>query len=620
MRRHPPAARLAVLGVVFGDIGTSPLYAIQACFHGTGLAATPANIIGLLSLVTWTLILVVSVKYVSLVMRADNLGEGGVLSLLVMALQRLPLLARASAVATALGMVGAAMFYGDSVITPAISVLSAVEGLEVLDARLHGWVLPLTTLILVSLFLIQQRGSERLGGLFGPVMLVWFAALALLGIAGIASAPEILNAVNPVRAMGFMMNHGWAGFFILSAVVLAVTGAEALYADMGHFGRPVVARAWQRIVMPALLLNYLGQGALLLVDPGAISNPFYNLVPALMLVPMILLASAATVIASQAVITGAFSITQQAIQLGFLPRLTVTHTSSRQIGQIYVPFVNWALLFAVLLCVLGFRSSSELAAAYGIAVTATMTVTTLLMWPVCRHLWLWPLPACLAVIVPMLTLDLAFFISNLPKLPQGGWLPVLSGILLLVVMNTWRLGRNRVAVAVAERGISRASFVESITRRPPARAGGSAVFLTRNDDMVPLALLNNLRVNEVLHDSVIMLTVRTLRSPYADEEYRLHIETLAPGLHSVRADFGFMERPDVPELVADCRARGLAVDPGQLTYFLSRETIVSQGGPTFPRWRSLLFAFLVRNGQSATEFFNLPAERVVEIGVQVDLQ
>ena len=612
------AVSLMVLGVVFGDIGTSPLYAIQACFHAFGLAASPENILGVLSLVTWSLILVVSLKYIVFVMRADNKGEGGVLALLMLAQQRLPLVGRTSIGLTLIGMLGAAMFYGDSVITPAISVLSAVEGLEVLSPGLERAVVPLSAMILVALFFAQKRGSAQIGTVFGPIMVIWFSAIGLLGLAAIVRDPQVLAAFDPTQGARFMAREGTGAFVILGAVVLAVTGVEALYADMGHFGRPAISRVWTFVVMPALLLNYLGQGALLLQQPDAIANPFYNLTPKIFLIPMVLLASAATVIASQAVISGAYTLAQQAIQLGFLPRMTVRHTSSREVGQIYIPFVNWALLFAVLLCVLGFRSSESLASAYGIAVTMTMTVTTILMWAVCRHVWFWNRARCIAVILPLLVIDAAFLVANLLKFSHGGWLPATIGALLLVVMTTWHRGYVLMTEAVAARGKDRATFLAEIAENPPARTPGSAIFLTRNSATTPLALLNNLRCNGVLHECVLFLTVTTARKPFVDEADRLHIDELAPRLFAVTASYGFMERPDVPRLIEDCAAREIPLEPGSVTYFLSKEAVVARG-ESFGRWRGQLFAFLSRNSQSAVEFFRLPETQVVELGAQVDL-
>ncbi len=617
-RKMARSSALAVIGVVFGDIGTSPLYAIQACFHGIA-APTAEEVLGVLSLVTWSLIIVVSLKYVTLVMRADNKGEGGVLALMVLAQQRLPLLGRATFVTTLLGIVGAAMFYGDSVITPAISVLSAVEGLEVLSPMLSHLVVPLSVGIIIGLFVAQRRGTELVGAVFGPVMMIWFSVLGLAGLIAIVREPAILNALNPLHALKFVFVHGTRGFLILGAVVLAVTGAEALYADMGHFGRRAVARMWTFVVLPALLLNYLGQGALLLVRPDAAENPFYGLVPSLMVAPMVLLASAATVIASQAVISGAFSITQQAILLGLLPRLRVDHTSSRQIGQIYVPFVNWALLVMVILCVLGFRSSASLATAYGIAVTMTMTATTILMWPICRHFWIWPLWACVATIVPLLTLDLMFLIANLHKVTEGGWLPLVSGAALILLMTTWLRGRELLGEAISIRGQDRAGFVAAVREQPPPRVPGCAVFLTRSPKFVPAALLNNLRCNVSLHECVLLITAATARAPYVEADERMQIEEMGAGIYNVYAAYGYMERPDVPALVEECGRRGAPVDLEHVSYFLSRETVVPRGNHGLAYWRSVLFAFLARNGQPATEFFRLPAERVVEMGALVEL-
>jgi KUP system potassium uptake protein len=618
MARVHKISAIAVLGVVFGDIGTSPLYAIQACFAGIA-APTRTEVLGVLSLIAWSLIIIVNLKYVMLVMRADNKGEGGILALMVMAQQRLPLLSPVSRIAGTLAIVGAAMFYGDSIITPAISVLSSVEGLKVLSPKLGYVVVPLAAIIVLGLFLAQRRGTERMGALFGPVMVAWFSVLALLGLTSIARDTEVLAALNPLHGLRFLFSHGMRGFLIMGAVVLAVTGAEALYADMGHFGRRAVARVWTLVVLPALLLNYLGQGALLLRQPDAAPNPFFGLVPPLLVVPMVLLASAAAVIASQAVISGAFSITQQAIQLGLLPRMRVDHTSSRSIGQIYVPFVNWALLVMVMLCVLMFQSSAELATAYGIAVTTTMIATTVLLYPVTRHLWLWPLPLCIACLAPLLLLDLTFLTSNLHKLGDGGWFPVVVGSVLVLIMLTWRRGRDLLANTIALRGKDRTDFVREISKNMPHRAAGSAVFLTRSPKFVPMALLSNLRSNLCLHECILLITVATSRTPYVDDDDRLRLEHLGAGIYGVYAAYGYMERPDVPMLLAECKRRGVPVEADGASYFMSRETVVPKGEHGLTLWRAVLFAFLARNGQPVNEFFGLPADRVVELGGLVEL-
>ena len=608
---------LAALGVVYGDIGTSPLYALRECFNGShSVEATSANILGILSLIFWSLIIVVSIKYLMFVMRADNRGEGGILAL--MALAR-PSDTHAQTTIVALGLFGAALLYGDGVITPAISVLSAVEGLKIATPLFEPYVIPITIVILVALFLVQSRGTSGIGAIFGPITVVWFLVLALLGVVWTAREPHVLTAINPIHGVEFFVRNGWQGFMVLGAVFLVVTGCEALYADMGHFGKRPIRLTWFVIVLPALLLNYFGQGALLLHDESARVNPFYHLAPGWALYPMVLLATSAAVIASQAVISGAFSLTRQAVQLGYCPRMEIEHTSPEEIGQIYVPQINWALMIATIALVLGFQTSSNLAAAYGVAVTTTMVITALMAYVVARRLWKWNVVTAIAVTAAFLVVDLAFFGANILKIEQGGWFPLAVAALIYLLMATWKTGRAILASRLREAAIPFDVFWAQITQNPPIRVPGTAVFLVGNPTGTPFPLIHNLRHNKVLHEQVLLLTIVTRELPRVSENDRIKIEPLGQRFYRVTVNSGFMEDTSVPELLARIDEQGLRVNPEQTTYFLGRETLIATGKPGMAIWRERLFAFMSRNAVPATMFFRLPPERVVELGVQVEL-
>ena len=614
------ALAFGAVGVVFGDIGTSPLYTLQEVFSSDyGLHVSRASVFGVLSLVFWALLLVVTLKYVIFVMRADNKGEGGIMALLALAQRSVRGLPKLRWLVAVVAIFGAALFYGDGVITPAISVLSAVEGVKVAAPALTQWVVPISVVILLGLFLLQKFGTARVGGLFAPVMCVWFTAVALLGVHMIVRVPEILLALNPYYAVRFFHSHGIAAFVALGGVVLAVTGTEALYADMGHFGKTPIRVAWAGFVFPALLCNYFGQGALMLRTPEASSNPFYLLVPHALLIPMIVLASAATVIASQAVISGAYSMTREAVQLGFSPRMRVVHTSSRVSGQIFVPWINGMLLVLVLVAVIGFRSSANLGAAYGIAVTGTMVTTTLLALLVALRLWHWKWYAVLALGIPLLVIDCAFFGANLLKVEHGGWFPLALGILVFTVMTTWRRGRELVLRQLKHGGLALAPFIASIAEHPPTRVPGTAVFMTANLAAVPHALLHSLKHFKALHERNVLLSVETLETPFADHAERMELHDLGHSFHTVMLRFGFMEDPDVPAALAECAKQGLAFDMMDTTFFLSRETVVATKRPGMAPWRDKLFAFLSRNAMPATAFFHIPGNRLVELGTQIEI-
>jgi KUP system potassium uptake protein len=606
---------IAALGVVYGDIGTSPLYTVKQCFENASV--NQLRVFGVLSLIAWSLTLVVTVKYVLVLMRADNRGEGGILALMVLAM-RAAIAGRARWIMWA-GLVGAALFYGDGVITPSISVLSAVEGLKVATPAFEPYVVPLTLLLLVVLFIVQRRGTSLVGGYFGPVMIVWFCAIGVLGGWEIARRPSILLAVDPRYAYALMMNHPGHGFVLLGSVVLAVTGAEALYADMGHFGPSPVRRAWLRFVFPALLLNYFGQGALLLAKPAAIENPFYLLAPGWALYPLVILASAATVIASQAVISGAFSITHQAVQLGYLPRMLVRHTSEREIGQVYVPAMNGLLLAAVVATVLGFRSSDALGGAYGIAVTGTMSVTTVLAFVYFR--WgagwrLWQLGPLFAL---FLLVDLSFFSANLLKIFDGGWFPLAIAGTLYTVMMTWLWGRERLAVQRASGALPLITLLENLKPDSPARVPGTAVYMTARVDNVPAALLHNMKHNKILHERNVLMTVHTDDVPRLPESERLQIDHLGRNFHTVTIHYGFLEEPDIPRALALCRVGGFRFNLMDTSFFVGREKIVAKSRPGIMLPFRKLFVQLSGVQLDATEFFRIPVNRIVELGGQVEL-
>ena len=610
---------LTALGVVYGDIGTSPLYAMRECFFGShSVPPTPANVLGVLSLIIYSLLLVISVKYIAIVMRADNEGEGGILALTALLPSRdgggprWPTL-------VLMGIFGAALLYGDGMITPAITVLGAVEGLRVATPLFDRYVVPIAVVILISVFAIQRHGTDRVGRLFGPIMVVWFAAIAALGAAWLAREPIVLTAVDPRHAIAFFGAHGLHGFAVLGSVFLVVTGGEALYADMGHFGKRPIRVAWFGLVLPALLINYFGQGALLIENPSAAAQPFFLLAPGWALFPLVVLATAAAIIASQALISGAFSLTRQAIQLGYCPRLDIEHTSSHEMGQVYVPQVNWALMISTLAIVVGFGSSAALAAAYGIAVTLTMVITAVLLHVVATERWRWPRPVVFAVSAAFLAIDLAFFGANALKIAHGGWLPLVIGAVLFTLMTTWKTGRQIVAERLTARAVPLETFMAGVEERPPARVPGTAVFMTAQPRGTPPALAHNVRYNKVLHAHVVTLMVTTQPVPHVPADRQVTVRGLGHGVFDVVVRYGFMEDPNVPEALALARTGGVELDEDDVTYFLGRETLIVTSAPGMATWRERLFVVMARNAVRATAFFRLPPERVVELGVQVEL-
>jgi len=621
---HKAIAPLVIgaIGVVFGDIGTSPLYAMKEAFSPEyGIPLSRTSVLGLLSLIVWSMFWVVAMKYLIVMMRADNNGEGGILALLALALREVkktePRL-RWSIIS--IGMFGAAMFYGDSMITPAISVLSAVEGLQIATPAFSKYVIPITLGILTGLFVIQRHGTARMGALFGPVTIAWFIAIAASGVPHIVDNPEVFGALNPAHAVTFFELYPTQGFFVLGAVFLALTGGEALYADMGHFGKRPIRIAWFGLVMPALIINYFGQAAFVLANPAGIKNPFYLMLPPWALMPMVVLATCATVIASQAVISGAFSVTRQAILLGYVPRLNIEHTSSREIGQIYVPFINWSLFVAVVLLVLGFQSSDNLASAYGLAVAATMVIECLLAWVVARRIWKWNAPMTALVIGSMLVIDLVFLASNATKIHHGGWFPMIMGLTIFTMLITWRRGRSLMFHRLSEQGIPLKPFLDSLRMSPPTKVEGTAIFMTSSTTAVPHALLHNLKHNRVLHDKTVFLTIVTHDVPVVPAEDRVQYERLGDGFYRLEAWYGFKEQPDIDEILNSCRVRyGLGFDLMDTSFFLSRETVVPADMPGMARWRDHLFAWMSRNATRATDFFNIPSNRVVELGTHVEI-
>jgi KUP system potassium uptake protein len=625
---NPRGRRLAVLtitalGVVFGDIGTSPLYAISESFlmsREHGLFPTRANVYGILSLILWSLTLIVTIKYVAFVMRADNKREGGIVALLALLLRKAAskMTRRERVILIGVGLLGAALLYGDGVITPAISVLGAMEGLKVASPALGRYAIWPTVAILFVLFLFQRHGTARVGGVFGPIMALWFVTIAVLGVREIARAPEILLAVNPWYAVQFFFTHGSTAFILLGAVVLAVTGAEALYADMGHFGKRPIRVAWLTLVFPALLLNYFGQGALLLRDPSAVSNPFYLLAPRPLLYPLIALATMAAIIASQALISGAFSLTQQLVQLGYWPRVTIVHTSKQEQGQIYIPEVNAALMVGCLFVVVYFGSVSNIGAAYGIAVTGTMIMTTLLFFVVATRVWAWPLGRALALSGTFLVIDVAFFGANIIKFAQGGWFPIFVAAALYTVMTTWYRGRALLQIILLERSIPVDELLRSIEGSRIPRVPGTAMFMTSEAEGVPVVLLHHLKHNKVLHERVVLLSVLVREFPDVPQDKRLTIEPLAQGFYRVKAYYGFMETPNADEIAALCTKAGLKAKYMDTTYYLGRERLIPRGPSKMAKWRKVLFAYMQRNARSATEFFGIPPNRVVELGAQIE--
>ena len=611
---------LGAMGVVFGDIGTSPLYTMREVFSAQhGVELVPANVLGLLSVVFWSLIIIVTLKYVTLIMRADNRGEGGILALTALVSGRLTRESRLRWWLVGLGIFGAAMFFGDAMITPAVSVLGAVEGLEVMTPALKPFIVPLALVILVALFAIQRRGTGSVGALFGPICALWFVALALLGANQLVADPTVLKALWPGWALEFIVAKPLVAFLSLGAVVLAVTGTEALYADMGHFGATPIRRAWLLFVLPALVLNYFGQGALLLANPKAIANPFYLLAPPWALIPLVILATAAAVIASQAVISGAFSITRAAVQMGYCPRIAIRHTSEKTIGQIYVPFINWTLLIAVALLVVGFQGSSALAGAYGIAVTMSMLIDSILIYFVMRRMWRWPSYVALAIAVPLVLIDAAFLASNSLKIPDGGWFPLLIGGVVFTLLTTWKRGRKVLFDRLSEDALPLNEFIQSIELAPPVRVEGTAVFLTSTPDRVPHALLHNLKHNKVLHERVVFLTVVTREIPFVALDERIEIEELGCDFYRMLCHYGFKEEPDVPDLLEQAGRTGFPFEMMETSFFVSRETLIASVRPGMARWRERLFSSMSKNAVKASDFFHVPANRVVELGTQVEL-
>jgi KUP system potassium uptake protein len=611
------ALTLAAVGVVYGDIGTSPLYALKEVFAHGRVPLTPENVLGILSLVFWTLMVVVSLKYVTLILRADNNGEGGLIAMLALASQAVkhkPVLRRRLLI---LGIFGTAIFFGDGVITPAISVLSAVEGLEVAAPQLHRWVVPITLLVLTALFAVQRLGTAVVGRFFGPITLTWMVVLALLGVAQVLQHPAVLQALSPHHALRFLMEQPGVAFVALGALVLCVTGAEALYADLGHFGKRPIRLAWFGIVMPALVLNYFGQGALLLRQPEKVDNPFYEMAPAWALYPLIVLATAATVIASQALITAAFSVTKQATQLGYLPRLRVLHTSVRDTGQIYVPAVNWALYACVVFAVVAFGSSSALANAYGIAVTIDMTITTVMTFFVIRYGWKLPLALCLAATGFFFVVDIVFLIANAVKVLEGGWFPLVIGGLMFALMLTWKAGQALLHERQREDAIELPAFLESLFLAPPARVEGTAVFLSAQAGITPPALLHNLKHNKVLHEQNLFVTVVHHERPWIGFAQRCEVQALGHNCWQVRLNFGFKNEPDVPEALQLLQSQGVQIDPMQTSFFLSRDALVPTAGGGMALWRVKLFASMHRNAAAAADFLRLPGNRVVELGAKL---
>src|SRR5438874_1839042 len=619
--RYLVTLALTALGVVYGDIGTSPLYAIRYSFYGPhGIAVTPGNVLGVLSLVFWALVIVVTIKYHIVIIRADNKGEGGVLAL--MALVNGSRLARGLSprrIMILLGIFGSALLYADGGLTPAISVLSAVEGLEIATPALAPWVIPVTLVILVGLFLLQSRGTASIGALFGPVMLVWFVTIGALGLTQIARQPAVLAAVSPYHAARFFAEDVGRGFVVLGAVFLVVTGGEALYADLGHFGHRAVQIAWFSFAFPSLLLSYFGQGALLLRDPTAAENPFYHLAPGWALYPLIILATAAAIIASQAVISGAFSLTRQAVQLGYCPRLNIEHTSSREIGQIYVPAVNWGLMLLTCVLVLGFRTSSNIAGAYGVALSTLMLITTLMFYVMSREVWRWSFARAAVVAVLFLCVDVPFFAANMLKIRSGGWVPLAIAAVIFLLMTTWQRGREILAKRMEEKTVALKMLLADLAAEPPLRVPGTAVFLYGTTDGTPPALVHNLAHNKVLHERVVFLTMVTQDVPHVSAAERVTVKAIGKGFYRVVASYGFMDDPDIEDVLAACQVKSLDIPIAGTTFFLGRETLVASDRPGMPQWREQLFAFMSRNALRATAFFKIPADQVFEVGAQVEL-
>ncbi len=619
--RYLAALSLTALGVVYGDIGTSPLYAVGEAFHGPhGIPPTPGNVLGVLSLIFWALVIVVTIKYHIVIIQADNKGEGGILAL--MALVQHGRLERAVAphrVFLMLGIFGTALMYADGALTPAISVMGAVEGLQIAAPTLAEWVVPLTLVILVGLFLFQYRGTAGVGAVFGPVMVLWFVTIGALGVGAIVREPGVLAALLPQHAIRFFAEDPGRGFLVLGAVYLVITGGEALYADLGHFGHTPIQIAWFSTALPGLLLNYFGQGALLLRDPQAAVNPFYHLAPTWALYPLIVLATAAAIIASQAVISGSFSLTRQAVQLGYSPRVKIEHTSSREIGQIYVPAVNWALMLATAGLVIGFGSVSNIAGAYGVALSSVMVITTLMFYVVCREIWRWSLLRSVLVVGLFLTLDVAFLGANALKIPHGGWFPLVAGAVVFTLLTTWKRGRELLYGRLRERAVPLDILLGDIEAEPPQRVPGTAVFMTPNVGSTPPALVHNLAHNKVLHEQVIFLSILTEEVPVVPPQERVKVKDLGHGFYWVTARYGFMQDPSVPDVLERAKGQGVESRLEATTFFLGRETLLATERPGMARWREHIFSFMTRNAQRATAFFKIPPDQVFEVGVQVEM-
>ena len=612
---------LTALGVVYGDIGTSPLYALREAFHGPhAIPVTAANVLGVLSLMFWSLVIVVTIKYHIVIIRADNKGEGGVLALMALIQGRRQARGLSPrSLIIMLGIFGAALMYADGALTPAISVMSAVEGLAVAAPTLSHWVIPITLALLLGLFLFQSRGTARVGAVFGPVMLVWFSTIAALGLYGIVRDPAVLAAVSPLHAARFFAEDPWRGFLVLGAVFLVVTGGETLYADLGHFGHRAIQWAWFTVPFPALLLNYFGQGALLLRDPASASSPFYLLAPDWALIPLIGVATAAAIIASQAVISGAFSLTRQAVQLGYMPRMQIEHTSSREIGQIYVPAVNWALMLLTVTLVFGFRTSSNIAGAYGVALSTLMVITTLMFFIMSREVWGWTRLKAVLVTGSFLMIDTLFFAANALKIPAGGWVPLAIALGVYILMMTWKKGREILAKRMMEKTVPLKLLLADLAAEPPIRVPGTAVFMYGTSDGTPPALVHNLAHNKVLHEKIVFLTVITEDEPHVGPERRVTVKRSGKGFHSVVARYGFMQDPDISEILAACKAHGLSIPVEGTTFFMGRETLIASDRPGMAIWRERLFSFMSRNALRATAFFKIPPNQVFEVGAQVEL-
>ncbi|MFN5723407.1 MAG: potassium transporter Kup [Betaproteobacteria bacterium] len=610
---------LAALGVVYGDIGTSPLYALKEVFHGGHVALTPDNILGVLSLLFWTMTIVVSVKYVLLILRADNNGEGGLIAMLALATSAVKDQPRLRNVLMMVGLFGTAIFFGDAVITPAMTVLSAVEGIDVYAPQYHDLIVPISLVVLAGLFAVQRFGTALVGRAFGPLMLLWFTSLALLGIPSIASNPAVLAALNPAYALSFGLDNGWIAFVALGAVVLVVTGGEALYADLGHFGKRPIRIAWYGAVMPALVLNYFGQGALLLRDPTAIKNPFFLIAPEWAEIPLFVLATLAAIVASQALITAAFSVTKQAIQLGILPRMRILHTSVRDTGQIYVPFINWMLFAFVVVAVSFFGSSSKLAGAYGVAVTIDMTITTVMTFFVIRYGWKYPLPLCVLATIFFFIIDVAFLASNLLKLLAGGWFPLAIGVAMFTLMLTWRQGSALLRERLRDEAISLQDFLDAVFVHPPTRVSGTAVFMTPDPGLTPTAMMHNLKHNKVLHERNLFVTVRHHDVPWVGFNQRLEVQPLGHDCWAVTLNFGFKNEPDVPQALSLLKTHGVVLEDMDTSYFLSRDIVIPTLGQGMSMWREKLFASMHRNAAAAADFLRLPTNRVVELGSKVEI-